>query len=90
MTTPEWAKYYRVDTILECFKVSRTTAQELLRLADQHMPEGPYGGVPPGEDDWPEPDALRDTPYKLDQIWSKLSAQAREDIAQALPTREAL
>ena len=77
-TTPEFAKYLRVDTIIECYPISKATEQALL----QAMPDA-YGGELPGEDSWPEPDALRDEPYKLAKIWAKLSATVRQDIEQA-------
>lgn len=79
---PEHAKYVRVDEIIECYAISRDTEKALL-LA---MPDA-YGGELPGEDDWPEPDAKRDEPYKLSKIWAKLSDDVRADIAQAIAKR---
>lgn len=78
MRMPTELRYRRVDEIIECYGISKETQAELLEL----MPEA-YGGDPPGEDDWPEPDSARDEPYKLAKIWSKLSDEAKRDIAQA-------
>lgn len=78
MTMPEWAKYRRVDEVIETMPVSSATVRELL----EKMPDA-YGGEPPGEDSWPEPDSSRDAPYKLSVIWDKLSPEAQEDIASA-------
>ncbi len=78
MNIPEFARYVRVDTVVECYGVSKETERELLRL----MPDA-YGGEAPGEDDWPEPDAKRDEPYKLSKIWIKLSEEVRENILAA-------
>lgn len=74
----EWTKYVRVDEVLECYDVSKETARELL----EKMPNA-YGGEVPGEDDWPEPDASRDAPYKLSVIWNQLSEAAKSDIIKA-------
>lgn len=78
MRMPEWAKYRRVDEMVECYPISRATEKELL----EKMPDA-YGGEPPGEDDWPEPDAKRDEPYKLSKVWDQLSVQAQEDLVRA-------
>jgi hypothetical protein len=78
MAAPDWTKYVRVDVIIECRPISKETERELL----QAMPNA-YGGEAPGENDWPEPDAKRDEPYKLARIWDKLSASAQADIAKA-------
>ena len=77
---PDWTKYYRVDTIVECYSITKETERELLRVADEVMPGGPYGGEPPGEDSWPEPDAKRDEPYKLNKIWKLLSAGVQAEL----------
>ena len=78
MPVPEWTRYIRVDTVIECYDIPNTTQAELLSL----MPNA-YGGEPPGEDDWPEPDAKRDAPYKLSNIWDKLSSGGKADILAA-------
>jgi hypothetical protein len=80
---PEWwGKFVRVDELVECYDIKKSTEQELLRVADENMPGGAYGGELPGEDDWPEPDAKRDEPYKLVKIWDKLSDEAKADITK--------
>ena len=78
MNVPEWTKYRRVDEVVECFPIRKETERELLEL----MPDA-YCGEPPGEDDWPEPDAKRDEPYKLSKVWGKLSKEAMEDLMRA-------
>ena len=72
---PEWAKYVRVDTIIECWAIDKPIENALLIA----MPDA-YGGEGPGEDDVPEPDAKRDEPYKLTKCWNKLS----DDVQNAL------
>lgn len=79
MQIPEWTRYVRVDQIIECFDVGEETRRALLAAA----PDA-YGGEGPGEDDWPEPDAARDEPYKLSKIWSKLSDEVRADVRHAV------
>lgn len=81
--TPEFTKYLRVDEVIECYPVSDATTKALLEA----MPDA-YGGEAPGEDDWPEPDAARDEPYKLSKIWEKLSPAARQDIERAWSNRD--
>jgi hypothetical protein len=84
MSAPLWAKFWRVDTVIECLPILKETEEELLRL----MPTA-YGGEAPGEDDWPEPDAKRDEPYKLVRIWDQLSDEAKGNIILAMErTRE--
>lgn len=83
MTTPEFTKFVRVDTVIECYGIGKETERELLAK----MPDA-YGGEAPGEDDWPEPDAARDEPYKLSKIWDKLSPEARQDIELAWSNRD--
>jgi hypothetical protein len=78
MKMPEFAKYKRVDDMVECFPIKKETEKELL----EKMPNA-YGGETPGEDDWPEPDSSRDAPYKLSTVWSKLSSAAQEDLIAA-------
>lgn len=75
---PEFAKYVRVDAVIECYEISQSTTAALLTA----MPDA-YGGEAPGEDDWPEPDAKRDEPYKLSKIWRKLPAPVQADILRA-------
>ena len=74
----EWTKYVRVDEVIECYDILQATQTELL----EKMPNA-YGGEAPGEDDWPEPDAARDAPYKLSVIWNQLSEAAKADIVKA-------
>lgn len=78
MNAPEWTKYVRVDQIIECYPISKDVEKALLVA----MPDA-YGGEGPGEDDWPEPDAARDEPYKLVKVWDKLSQEVREAIEAA-------
>lgn len=78
MKCPAFARYVRVDQIIECYEVSRETRKALLEA----MPDA-YGGEGPGEDSWPEPDSSRDAPYKLNRCWSKLPLEAQEDIVRA-------
>lgn len=78
MPVPEWTRYIRVDEVIECYDIPDTTSRELLAL----MPDA-YGGELPGEDDWPEPDASRDAPYKLSKIWDRLSSGGKADILAA-------
>ena len=78
MDQPIWAEFRRVDELIECYPISKSTERELLEL----MPDA-YGGEPPGEDDWQEPDSWRDELYKLARIWDRLSGAAREDIVAA-------
>ena len=78
MNMPEFAKYVRVDTLLECYDLAKATDKALM----QAMPNA-YGGEAPGEDSWPEPDAKRDEPYKLAKVWNKLSAEVQQDIIRA-------
>lgn len=78
MQVPEWAKYRRVDDMVECYPISDETQKALLEA----MPNA-YGGEAPGEDDWPEPDAARDAPYKLSNIWDKLAQTVQEDLVRA-------
>lgn len=78
MKQPWWARYKRVDVLVECFPISKESERELL----EKMPEA-YGGEPPGEDDWPEPDAKRDEPYKLDKVWDRLSEACQLDLIAA-------
>lgn len=77
---PPELEYTRVDVVVECFSIRPETERELLLLAEEHMPGGAYGGVPPGEDDWPEPDRSADRPYALACIWEFLSEEARRDV----------
>lgn len=72
---PEWTKYVRVDQMIECYDIAKATEKALLEA----MPDA-YGGEGPGEDDWPEPDAKRDEPYKLSKIWTKLSRECQQDL----------
>ena len=74
--------YWRVDEVVECLPIKKETEQELFRL----MPDA-YGGTAAGEDDWPEPDAKRDEPYRLQKIWNKLTPAAQVDISGAAETR---
>lgn len=83
MVCPQWAFIVRVDTLIECYEINNATNKELL----EKVPDA-YGGEAPGEDDWPEPDAKRDEPYKLDKHWSKLSKEARLDIVAAYERNE--
>jgi hypothetical protein len=75
MRAPDWARYVRVDELIECYPISKDVQAALL-LA---MPNA-YGGECPGEDDFPEPDAKRDEPYKLFKVWKIL----HEDVQTAL------
>ncbi len=77
ISCPEWARYVRVDVIIECWDLERDCTKELLEA----MPDA-YGGDPPGEDDWPEPDAARDEPYKLSKCWDKLSPEVQGALAR--------
>lgn len=75
---PEWTKYVRVDEVIECYSIQDSTQKSLLEA----MPNA-YGGEPPGEDDWPEPDAARDAPYKLSKVWDSLSSTVKDDLIAA-------
>jgi hypothetical protein len=78
MKAPFWAQFRRVDEMIECYPISEETQRALLEA----MPDA-YGGEAPGEDDWPEPDAARDEPYKLSKIWDKLAQTVQEDLLKA-------
>lgn len=76
---PAALAYVRVDQVIECYDVSKQTQAALLEA----MPDA-YGGEGPGEDDWPEPDAARDRPYRLANIWDGLGRNVQEDILGAV------
>jgi hypothetical protein len=78
MTKPEWTKYVRVDELIECYPISKEVKRALLEA----MPDA-YGGESPGEDDFPEPDAKRDAPYKLAVCWDKLAEPIQAAVAAA-------
>ncbi len=81
---PPGAEFRRVDDVIECYDIGEETRRELM----EKVPDA-YGGDPPGEDDWPEPDAARDAPYKLKVHWHKLSDAAKADIARAFDEEDA-
>lgn len=78
---PAALTYWRVDEVIEClsFGEHRHEVEQALLTA---MPEA-YGGELPGEDDWPEPDASRDAPYKLSVVWGKLDTSIQGYVAEA-------
>lgn len=78
MMMPDWANYVRVDELIECYPIKDSTQGELMRA----MPDA-YGGEPPGEDNWPEPDAARDAPYKLSKVWKLLDDTTKADLIAA-------
>lgn len=72
---PESARYVRVDTIIECYDVSKECEAVLLNK----MPDA-YGGKAPGEDDGPEPDHSRDNGYRLRDCWKDLPQYAQDEL----------
>ena len=95
MEMPEVLSYTRVDTIIECLPLgaasgkkwphpeySAISAEVQAKLLEA-MPNA-YGGEAPGEDDWPEPDAARDEPYKLSKIWDKLDEVTQQRLIAAV------
>lgn len=75
---PDWARFWRVDAVIECFDITTATRAELLRL----MPNA-YGGDRPKDYYGNEPDLQRDYQYKLHVIWERLSEEAKADIVGA-------